>query len=257
MSDRDNIQSLLALRKLTRAIADAVRTQITEHLTTLTPLFRPHTVLGDHIIGGVKESTRRAEQAFKEVQALHDAIAPTKPFNLRRELTSPINFAPSGLEITPVDYVHVVQAGSEARRITVRRPLTWTLSYAGFSPARLADLADPKVRGEELQRFIISYLLLHAVTTHQRGLTQIFEALRLPITTAKTPEFGDLPLTRIGVAVSTFRPADTVVLESAELTGIDAFEEVVNVEDIARLTDPLKDRLVEIARPHVPALATP
>jgi hypothetical protein len=48
-----------------------------------------------------------------------------------------------------------------------------------------------------------------------------------------------------------------VVLESAELTGIDAFEEVVNVEDIARLTDPLKDRLIEIARPHVPALATP
>ena len=86
------------------------------------------------------------------------------------------------------------------------------------------------------------------MTTHQRGLTQIFEALRLPITTAKTTEFGDLPLTRIGVGVSTFRPVDAVVLESAELTGIDAFEEVVNVEDIARLTDPLKDRLMEIAR---------
>jgi hypothetical protein len=256
MPDRDNIQSLLALRKLTRAIAEAVRTQITEHLTTLTPLFRPHTVLGDHIVGGVKESTRRAEQAYKEVQSLHDAIAPGKPYNLRRELTTPINFAPAGLEITPVDYVHLAQAGSDSRRIMVRCPLTWTLSYAGFSPARLPDLLDPKVRGEELQRFIVSHLLLHSVTTHQRGLAQVFDALRLPITTAKTPEFGDLPITRISVGISTFRPSDAVVLESAEVTGIDAFEEVVTVDDIGRLTDPLKERLTEIARQHVPAAIT-
>jgi hypothetical protein len=257
MPERDNIQSLLVLRKVTRAIADAVRTQITDHLTTLTPLFRPHTVFGDHIVGGVKESTRRAEQAFKEVQALYDAVAPARPFNLRRELTTPFNFAPAGVEITPVDYVHVVQSASDSRRITVRCPLTWTLSYTGFSPSRLPDLIDPKARGEELQRFILSHLLLHAVTTHQRGLAKIFDALRLPITTSKTPEFGDLPVTRIGIGISTNRPPDAVVVETAELTGMDAFEEVVNVDDIARLTDPFKERLMEIARQHVPALATP
>jgi hypothetical protein len=94
------------------------------------------------------------------------------------------------------------------------------------------------------------------VTTHQRGLAQIFDALRLPITTAKTPEFGDLPITRISVGISTFRPSDAVVLESAEVTGIDAFEEVVTVDDIGRLTDPLKERLTEIARQHVPAAIT-
>lgn len=249
MSERDNVQSLLTLRKLTRAIADAVRSQISEYLTTLAPLFRPQTVLGDHIVGGIKESTRRADQALKEVQALHEAVSPTKPFNLRRELIVPIHFTAPGLEITPVDYVHV----AEGRRIVVRRPLTWTLSYAGFAPTRLPELVS--TRGEELQRFIISYLLLNAVVTHQRGLMQVFEALRLPIATAKAPELGDLPVTRISIGVSTFRPSDTVVLESAELTGIEAFEEVVNVEDIARLNDPLKERLTEIARPHVPALA--
>jgi len=257
MSHSDNVQSLLRLRKLTRAIADAVRSQITEYLTTLTPLFRPHNVLGDHIVGGVKESTRRADQALKEVQALYEAVAPTRPFNLRRELTPPFNIPPASLEITPVDYVHVITSGSETRHITVRCPLTWTLSYSGFSPTRLADLVDPKVRGEELQRYILSYLLLHAVTTHQRGLVQIFDSLRLPMTATKTPEFGDLPVTRIGVGVSTRRPSDDVVLESAELTGIDAFEEVVNVEDIARLTDPLKERLTEIANQYAPAAATP
>ena len=253
MSERDGIQSLLTLRQLTRAIADAVRTQIVEYLTTLTPLFQPQKVLGDHILGGVKESTRRADQALKEVQALYEAVSPGKPFNLRRELTPPFNFTPAALEITPVGYVHVIQSGSESRRITVRRPLTWTLSYQGFAPGRLPDLIG--VRGDELQRYILSYLLLHAVTTHQRGLVQMFESLRFPITSTKTAEFGDLPVTRIGVGISTSRPADAIVLESAELTGINAFEEIVNPDDIARLSDPLRDRLQEIARQHVPATA--
>lgn len=256
MPERDSIQSLLVLRKLTRAISDAVRTQISEHLATLTPLFRPQTVLGDHILGGVKESTRRAEQALKEVQSLYEAIAPAKPFNLRRELTPPFNFANVGLDITPVDYVHVAQSGADSRRIRVRCPLVWTVSYTGFAPARLPDLLDQKVRGDELQRFILSHLILHAVVTHQAGVRNILEGLHFPVRTVKVPEYGDLPMTRIGVDISTERPSDVVVLESAELTGMDAFEEVVSVDDISRLRDPLRERLIELAGQHVAAVAS-
>ena len=50
------------------------------------------------------------------------------------------------------------------------------------------------------------------------------------------------------------RPSDDVVLESAELTGMDAFEEVVNVDDISRLKDSLKERLLEIVRQQTPEL---
>jgi hypothetical protein len=253
MSERDSIRSLLVLRKLTRAISDAVRTHISEHLATLTPLFRPQVVLGDHILGGVKESTRRAEQALKEIQAQYDAIAPAKPFNLRRELTPPFNFSGVGLEITPVEYVHAVPSGAETRRIKVRCPLVWTLSYSGFPPTRLPDLLDPKMRGEELQRFILSHLILRAVTTHQTGLMSVLEGLHMPVTTVKVHEYGDLPITRIGVGLPTERPADAVVLESAELTGMDAFEEVVNVEEIGRLRDPFRERLQDLARQHAPA----
>ena len=44
------------------------------------------------------------------------------------------------------------------------------------------------------------------------------------------------------------------MIQSAELTGMDAFEEVVKVEDIAGLPDPLKQRLLEIARQQAPEL---
>ena|SRR5688500_8205439 len=254
MPGRDSIQSLLVLRKLTRAIADAVRAQLTEHLATLAPLLRPQLVFGEYIQSGHKETSRKADEALKELQALYDAIAPVQPLNLRRELTPPFVFSNVGLEITPVDYVHAAQAGSESKRIAIRSPLTWTLTYTGFGPSRLQEVLDAKVRGEELQKFIVSYLIMHLVTSHQKGVLQVLEQLHLPVTTATAKEFGPLPLTRIGIGIATERPPDAVVLESAELTGMDAFEEVVNVDDIARLSDPLKDRLLEIARRHIPEL---
>ena len=255
MSDRDNIQSLLALRKLTRAITDVVRVQMTEYLKTLTPLMRPQVALGEYIQGGQKEATRKADKVFKDLQAMYEAVAPAKPFYLQRELTPPLDLPRVGLEITPLDYVHVAQVGTGSRKIKVRCPLTWVLTYTDFAPTKLQELLENKGRdATELQRFVLSYLVLHLITTQDQGLKQMFEALHFPITTSKQPQFGELPITRIGFPVATTRPSDAVVIESAELTGMDAFEEVVNVEDMKRLGDPFRERLLDIARQQTPEL---
>ena len=255
MSGRGSIQSLLALRKLTRAITDVVRVQMTEYLKTLTPLMRPQVVLGEYIHGGQKEPTRKADKAFKELQTLYETVAASKPFHLPRELNPPLDFPRVGLEITPLDYVHVVPSGGDSRRIKVRCPLTWVLTYTDFPPNRLQELLETKGRDTaEIQRFVLSYLVLHLLTTNEPGLMQIFDALHFPITTARLPQFGELPITQIGIPITTTRPSDEVVIESAELTGMDAFEEIVKVEDIGRLADPLKERLLEIARQQTPEL---
>jgi hypothetical protein len=255
MNGRDSIQSLLALRKLTRAITDVVRVQMTEYLKTLTPLLRPHVVLGEYIHGGQKEPTRKADKIFKDLQSMYETVAASKPYHLPRELNPPLDFPRVSLEITPLDYVHVVQSGGESRRIKVRCPLTWVLTYTDFPPNRLQELLETKGRdASEVQRFVLSYLVLHLLTTNEPGLMQIFEALHFPITSTKSPQFGELPITRIGIPITTTRPSDAVVIESAELTGMDAFEEIVQVEDIGRLADPLKTRLLEIARQQAPEL---
>ena len=255
MSGRDSTQSLLVLRKLTRAIGDSVRAQMTEYLATLAPLLRPKMVLGDYVEDGSKESTRRSDKAYKELQALYEKVAATKPYNLPRELTPPLRLSGSGLEITAVDTPHIIQSGSDSRTIMVRSPLTWTLTYGGYAPTKLPELLKAKLRaGEELTQLVLSYLMMHVVVTNSPGLMQTFEALHFPIMTTTLPEFGPLPITRIGVAISTIRPSDAVILESAELTGMDAFEEIVNVDDLAKLRDPLKERLLEIARQHAPEL---
>ena len=255
MDSRDSVKSLLVLRKLTRAIAEAARSQLTEYLTTLTPLLQPQGVLGDYVQGTQKEPVLKAEQAFKDLKALYEVAAPAKPLNLRRELSPPFSFSNLTLEMTPLDYVHSAETDSGPRKITVRSPLSWTLTYSGFSPKRLQEVLDQNVRGDELQRFILSYLIIHVATKYRPGVTKILEGLHFPITTTTIPEFGELPVTRIGIGISTHRPSDAVVVESAELTGMDTFEEVVDIDDVARLPDPFKARLMEIASRHVPELA--
>ncbi|HZM95899.1 MAG TPA: hypothetical protein VFB92_20895 [Vicinamibacterales bacterium] len=256
MSGRD-IQSLLAQRRVTRAISEAVRAELSQHVSVLTPLLRPDAVFSEYIEGGRRDAGHRPGLALKELQALYEQIAPAKPLNLRRELTPPFPFANATLEMTPVDYVHVARSGDHERKITVRRPLTWTLSYVGFAPAKLQALIDSKGRSpEEMQRFILAYLLLHFVIKHQPGLTHILDELHFRATSLTVPEFGELPVTRIGIDVTTERPEDDVVIESAELTGMDAFEEVVNADDISRLQSAFPQRLIEIVARHGSAAAT-
>jgi hypothetical protein len=257
MSGRDAVPSLLVRRRLTRVIAEIAKSQMTEYLATVAPLLRPRVVLGDYVEDGSKETTRRSEKAYKDLVTLYESVAATKPFNLPRELQLPLRISgTAGLEITPVDTAHPIQSASGMRTISVRSPLLWTLSYSGYAPGRLPELLKNKLRvGDELTQFVLSCLLLHVVIENSPGLTSMLQALHFPVTTTTVPESGPLPITRIGVAISTMRPSDDVMLESAELTGMDAFEEVVNLDDLSKMPDPLNDRLREAVREHAPDVA--
>jgi hypothetical protein len=251
-----NLPSLLVLRKLTRAISATLRGQLVDHLTALTPVLRPEMVFGKFIQGGHRDWIVKSDQAMKDLRALYERVAPASPFTLRIDLTPPFALGGLSVELTPVEYTHVAQAGTTTRNITVRCPLAWTLSYSGLSPSPFRQLLDAQMRPpSELQRFVLSYLTLHLVTRMQPGLIKVFNALRFPVTTAYDAEFGELPITRITVPVATERPSDAVLIESAEVTGMDAFEEIVRLEDIQQLRDPLREQLLDIARQHVPELA--
>jgi hypothetical protein len=127
----------------------------------------------------------------------------------------------------------------------------WTLSYAGHGPATLPELLDRRTgANEELYHWLVHQLVLHAVVANQPGLAEVLDRLHFPITFATEPASGPLPLTRIASPLSTIRPPDEVILQSVELSGMDAFEEVINVSDIPQMADPLKEKLVELAIRH-------
>lgn len=251
MEEHFNTQRLLIFRKLTRAVADLLRGQMKEHLSTLAPLFRPKIVLGDYIEGSAKEAVTGADKAFRELQSLYDSVSAAKPFNLSKELRPPIQISSSALDITPMEYTYTAKTERDSKTVTITSPLKWALNYSGFTPDRFKDLiADRNRSTAELQRYILHYLVMHAVVSQQTGVAQILDALNFRLSSEQVPEFGGLPVTYISSSVSTIRPPDDVIIENTEISGMNAFEEVVNVDDIASMPHALKDRLIQLVKSH-------
>ena len=123
MSGRDGVQSLLVLRKLTRAITDAVRVQMTGYLKVLTPLLQPKVVLGEYVQGGQREPNRKADKAFADLQVDPQRV---------HEVASLIPGAMRGL-------VSERQLGSYADQDEARR---------GLTNAIVAYLSDSGVAGK-------------------------------------------------------------------------------------------------------------
>jgi hypothetical protein len=251
MGEPVTIERVQTLRRLTRTVTDVLRDQLLSYLSTLGVLFRPSRVLGQFIHGSEKEPAKAADQAFKGMQREYDMVARAKPFTLTRELRSPIDLSSVMLDLHPVEYPYTVQAGGESRIVTVRSPLKWTLSYSGHGPGVLPELLGRRTgANEELYHWLVHQLTLHAVVSNQPGLSEVLDRLHFPISSATEPVSGPLKLTRIASPLSTIRPPDDVILQSVELSGMDAFEEVINVSDIPRMIDPLREKLVELAITH-------
>lgn len=251
-----DIQKFLKLRKLTRAIAELLRGQLTEYLATIAPMLRPKSVFGEYLQGGSKETVRGADKAFLQLQRLYTSVASAKPYNLTTELQAPIHLESSAVEIAPVEYAHVVSIDGASKTIAVTSPLKWVLTYSGFSLAKLQELLSNRNRmNEETHQFVLHYTALHTVVNSHTGLPRLLEALRFPLSSGHFPQFGEMPILCISAPVSTLRPSDELIIESTEISGRDAFEEVVNMEGLRNLRDPLKAQLVEIARSHGEKLA--
>ncbi|HEX6730151.1 MAG TPA: hypothetical protein VF074_09080 [Pyrinomonadaceae bacterium] len=245
-------QRLLALRKLTRAVADLLRGRMKVYLSTLAPLLHPKIVLGNYVEGGSYELSRTGDKPFKELQGFYETIAQSKLYRLPSELKIPLEVINSKLEMTPVEQEHVATSGNESKTITITSPLKWVLTYAGFAPSKFKESLEKEHRdGDEILQFVLHYLMMHTVVSNQPGVRDILEALHFPLSTQNFADFGGLPITCISSSISTIRPPDEVIIESTEVSGMNVFEEVVNIEDVARLRDPLKDQLQVLVNDYV------
>lgn len=251
MEERYSTERLLVLRKLTRAIADLLRGQLKDHISTLAPLMHPKSVLGNYVGSQTYEVSRTGEKAFSELRERYQAIVQSRQFNLPTDFKSPLEVINPKLEMTPVEYDFIATDGGQSKTVRVTSPLKWALSYAGFAPTRLSALVADKRSGDELQQFVLHSLMMAAVVSRQTGICQILEALHFPLTIESSEKLANLPVCYISSSVSTRRPPDNVIIQSTEISGMDVFEEIVNIEDVARLRDPLKEKLTALVQDYV------
>jgi hypothetical protein len=248
-----DLQKLRSLRKLTRAIAESLSSELKEHLSTVTLLLRPRTILGDFVEGSAKGEVKGSDTAFRDLRSRYETVAGGRPYGLSKELSPPIEILSSNVELVPLEYPHVAKAGSESKTVAVTQPLKWILTYSGLAPTHLRDLLSAKIPDAgQIRSVILHALVLDTVLRKQPGLLAVFEALRFPVVTEKLPGLGDLPVTCISSSVRTVRPPDDVLIESTEISGLNAFEEVVNAGDIVEMKDPFREKLLEVIKANAP-----
>jgi hypothetical protein len=248
MTEEFSISRLLFLRKVTRAVSDYLTSQLREQLSTVSSLLRPRRLLGDYIESGSPEQVVDADKNFA---ALNEIFARTagKPFDLPRPLRSPLKPIGLALEIYPWEYRHEIQTGGATKVIAITSPVRFVISYAsGLSLSRLRQGVAGKedLKQDDVREFVIRACLMRLMLDKYSGIANLFRALRWEVNTETSPELGALPLTTLTAPLSSMRPPDDLILESTEMSGMSLFEEVVDVDALSQVRDPLIQKVETI-----------
>ena len=245
--DNLTLAQLVPLRKTTRAVADLLRGQLKDYLVALTPLLRPKAFLGEFVAGGGKEAVSGAERAFQEVQAIYQRVTSARPFLISRDIATPLEIAYSPIDLNSYEYSHPAAAESGTKTVSVTSPLKWVLSYPGCSVAGLRELVSQKSPSEDtLYNFAVHYSVLFFISQRSAAFSKILKGLRFPIASVTLPEFGQLPLVVAASEVTSRRPSDQLIVDSTEISGVNSFEEVIDLQALASLQDPLRSQVDEL-----------
>jgi hypothetical protein len=99
-----------------------------------------------------------------------------------------------------------------------------------------------------MREFVVAALAIESVLEKFPGLVRLLRDLRYEVQVEKCPALGDLPLVVVSACVPSFRPSDELVLATTRLSGVPAFIELIDLDAIQRMQDPLKPRLEEMLR---------
>ena len=179
------------------------------------------------------------------------------PFELRRELPTPIESASTQIQLHEWEYLYETRADRDRKLITVVSPLTWVLSYPStYSLSMLRQvLAGNQDRDpDSVRAFVLRACLMSLVFAKQPALAALFEGLRYRVEIRKQPQLGDLPLVTLSAPMPTLRPADDVLLMATGISGRTAFQEILDVSAARTLADPFRDQLTTMLAAHGEAI---
>ena len=254
MTESFDIPRLIELRKLTRSVSEVIETRLKAYLSTLAPLFSPLPILGEHIRGGSKSPVKGAEKNYQDLKNRYQTIARQKPFSLDTDLSSPLDVFAATPTLTPVEYPYTAVKDGKSAELTVTSPLKWVLSYPEMTPKKLQELLQSnrnQIR-DELSHSLLQCLTLSLVLEKRPGLMNILNDLRFQLETTHLESLGELPVILISCPVSTRLPADDVIIQNTEISGIPSFEEIINIDDIRNMSDPLRQNMLSITREVTP-----
>jgi hypothetical protein len=243
-----SFEELATLRAKTEALSQFLDQQLKMHVETLRLLMAPQRVLGRYV--GGKDIVAGADHAFTQLKEQFREVAPS--FGLAVDLNED---ELSDLENIPDlyvwEYTHQAKTEKDGKALTLTSPVRWVLTYrSGYSLPQFRQAVSGK--GErmtrDLRRFVLYALVMQMVIKGHPKLTRLLKDLRYEVVFDQLPGLGALPLTTLHACLSSFRPADELLVMATRFSGVPAFIELIDLESIRTLEDPLKSKFESLVR---------
>lgn len=239
MADNINLDNYADLRDISRQFCTTLQSQVSGHLETVRALFRPAAVFGPYLLGSHKDFPRDAAVAFGQFKSFFAESVGSKPLSLDPTVPDAIEIAFGTPALSPYIYSHEITTRTGPKTVAVTSPLKWVIHFPEYSYPKFCELlAAPKRNPEEIFPFALHFAVLHFVATRNPRIQTLFEALRFPLESERIPQFGAFPLLFMNAPAGTVRPPDDVIAQVCKYSGIDAIEEVLDVEQWSNLEDP-------------------
>jgi hypothetical protein len=223
--------------------------QLQTHLDTLRPILAPDRVFGRHM--GSKAEAPLADRAFSQLQQLYRPFA-ARPFDLPAEFDEYwLALVGNRLTLYPWEYTHEARSERESKAISMSSPVRWVMSFTSaytLSQLRQSLSGKGERRPEHVRQFVVNALVTQLVITHTPGLGPLLTDLRYDVQAQTSPDLPHLPLTTITAGLPSFRPSDDLILTATNFSGVPAFIELIDVDALPHLQDPLRVRMEELVR---------
>jgi hypothetical protein len=154
-------------------------------------------------------------------------------------------------ELHPWEYTHDTKGEGESKPLTITSPVRWVLTYGtGYtlSQVRQAVASKRERRMDDIRQFVVNALVMQLFLARYTGIAQLLSDLRYQVHVDKCPGLGALPFVTLSAWLPSFRPADNLILMATRFSGISNFVELIDVEAVHTLADPLKPQIEELLR---------
>lgn len=243
--DLDNTD-FINFRQTTEKIAEFIKDRLENHLATINPLFTPQKLLGSYIKGAAKLDVPGSDKAFAKLQQRYAAICAT-PFELKKELSVPIEAISPRLICTPYQYELSLGENGQ-KKTTVTSPTRYILSYESectLNRLQAMVAGTETRRAVDMRHSLLNHLCMTIILEQLPGLKKLLGDLRYRAEAYPLKHLGGLSVVILSLPVQTFLPSDSFMIEITQLSGIPAFQEIIDFRSIETMDDPLKEAIGE------------
>ena len=154
-------------------------------------------------------------------------------------------------ELYPWEYTYEVRSEGEPRGLTITSPVRWILTYGSdytLSQIRQAVASKHERRSDHIRQFVLNALVMQLLMAKYPGIAQLLSDLHYQVHTDKCPGLGVLPFVTVSACLPSFRPADNLILKATRFSGVSDFVELIDIEAVHTLQDPLKPQIEKLLR---------